>query len=184
MVVAGDSEPFNGLSEKFSFAAAAAAIILSGTADSRGFSLFRTYSFPEYSDELVSRTSFSNRGWRRKGRNILDVVQKESYSDLCVDCAERSLFRFLDECGQNSDDIDLIIPSQGPLGFANKLNSRLGMNNSFIELTKTGNKVLHTAGAAFALKKVWDDDRFRKSKNIIFLTIGSGINVSITLYKN
>jgi len=184
MVVTGDSEPFYGLSEKFSFAAAAAAIILSGTADSRGFSLFRTYSFPEYSDELVSRTSFSNRGWKRKGRNILDVAQKESYTGLCVDCAERSLFRFLDECGQNPDEINLIIPSQGPMGFANKLNSRLGMKNSFIELTKIRNKVLHTAGAAFALKRVWDDKRFKKSKNIIFLTIGSGINVSITLYKN
>ncbi|MBN2632453.1 MAG: hypothetical protein JXR66_02780 [Bacteroidales bacterium] len=184
MVVTGDSEPFYDFSERFSFAAAAAAIILSGTSDSGGFSLFRTYSYPEYSDELVSRTSFSSRGPSRKGMNILNIGQKESYPDLCVDCAEKSLFRFLDETGQNPDDIDLIIPSQSPRGFANRLNNRLGRNNNFIELPETGNKVLHTAGSAFALKKVWDDHRLKKSRNIIFLTIGSGINVSITLYRN
>ena len=49
---------------------------------------------------------------------------------------------------------------------------------------KTGNMVFHTAGLAFALKKVWDENRFKSSKNIIFLTIGSGINVSIALYQN
>jgi predicted NBD/HSP70 family sugar kinase len=44
--------------------------------------------------------------------------------------------------------------------------------------------VFHTAGPAFALKKVWDDNRFRNSKNVIFLTIGAGINVSLALYQN
>jgi len=58
------------------------------------------------------------------------------------------------------------------------------MDDNFIELSNKGNKVFHTAGMAFALKKVWDDNRFKNSKNIIFLTVGSGINVSVALYKN
>jgi len=37
--------------------------------------------------------------------------------------------------------------------------------------------VFHTAGPAFALMKVWDDNRFSSSRNVIFLAIGSGINV-------
>ncbi|MCU0462827.1 MAG: hypothetical protein MUF36_12595, partial [Bacteroidales bacterium] len=184
MVVTGDSEPFHGLSGKFAFAPAASAIILSGTADPRGFSLFRTFTYPEYSGEFVSRTSFISHGWSRKGRNILNVVQKASYPDLCADCAEKSLYEFLNDSGMKLSDIDLIIPSQSPLGFTESMKNRLALDDTFIEITKTRNMAFHTAGAAFALKKVWDDDRFKKSKNIIFLTIGSGINVSITLYRN
>ena len=66
------------------------------------------------------------------------------------------------------DDIDLIIPSQSPLGFADNLKKRLGMNDNFVELEKTGNMVFHTAGLAFALKKVWDDNRFQKFKEYYF----------------
>jgi len=184
MVVTGDSEPFYHLSKEFTFKSAAAAIILAGSKNSNGFSLFRTYTYPEYSDEFVSTTFYSNEGWHGKGRNILNVLQKESYPDICVDCAEKSLFGFLDESGMKLDDIDLIVPSQSPLGFTDKLKKRVGMNGNFIEIEKTGNMVFHTAGPAFALKKVWDDNRFRSSKNIIFLTIGSGINVSLALYQN
>ena len=184
MVVTGDSEPFRGLSEQFAFNTAAAAIILSKSNDSSGFSLFRTYTFPEYSEELISRTFYSTPGWNKRGKNILSVRQKESYPDLCVDCAVNSLFRFLDESGKSLDEIDLIIPSQSPLEFTNMMKNRIGMKDNFIEIRKTGNKMFHTAGPAFALKKVWDDTRFKSSKNIIFLTIGSGINVSLALYQN
>ena len=184
MVVTGDSEPFYRLSKEFTFNSAAAAIILEGSGKSNGFSMFRSYSYPEYSGEFVSSTFFNNEGWHGKGRNILNVMQKESYSDVCVDCAMKSLVNFLNETGKRLDDIDLIIPSQSPLGFTDKLKKRVGMNGNFIEIKKTGNMVFHTAGPLFALKQVWDDHRFKGSKNIIFLTIGSGINVSLALYQN
>ena len=184
MVVAGDSEPFHRLSKDFTFNSAAAAIILAGSKKSNGFSMFRTYTYPEYCEEFVSSTYFCNAGWYGKGRNILNVMQKESYPAVCADCAVKSLFDFLDESGMTLDEIDFIIPSQSPLGFTDKLKKRMGMNSNLIEIKKTGNMVFHTAGPAFALKKVWDDNRFRRSKNIIFLTIGSGINVSLALYQN
>ena len=184
MVVTGDSEPFYRLSREYTFNSAAAAIILAGSEKSTGFSVFRTYNYPEYSGEFISSTFYSQAAMHGKGRNILNVMQKESYPDVCVDCAAKSLFNFLDESGKRLNDIDLIIPSQSPLGFTDKLKKRLGMNGNFIELKQTGNMVFHTAGLAFALKKVWDDNRFKSSKNIIFLTIGSGINVSLALYQN
>jgi 3-oxoacyl-[acyl-carrier-protein] synthase III len=184
MVVTGDSEPFHGLSEHFTFDAAAAAIILSKSEDSRGFSAFRTYSFPEFSGELVSSTFFSKPQWIRGGRNKLNVRQRESYPDLCVDLALKSLFNFLEESGKTLKEIDLFIPSQSPMKFTERLKARLGMDEKFVEIKKTGNKEFHTAGPAFALKKAWDDNRFKSSKNIVFLTIGSGINVSLALYRN
>jgi len=184
MLVTGDSEPFHGLSENFNIHPAAAALILEKSENSTGFSLFRTYIFPEYSEEFVSCTFFHDPKWFRKGRNILNIKQKESYLDLCVNCSVESFFNFLDESGIDLDEIDLIISSQSPIGFTGMLKKRLGLNGNFIELEKTGEMIYHTAGPLFALKKVWDDNRFRSSENIIFLTIGSGINVSLALYKN
>ena len=184
MLVTGDSEPFHGLSENFNIHPASAALILEKSDNSNGFSLFRTYTFPEYSAEFVSRTFYNNPGWFRKGKNILNIKQKESWLDNCVDCSVKSLFNFLDESGMSLNDIDLIIPSQNPSGFTGMLKKRLGLNDNFIEVEKDGKMIYHTAGPAFALKKVWDDNRFRSSKNIVFLTVGSGINVSLALYKN
>jgi len=184
MVVAGDSEPFPGLSKNFNINSAAAALILSKSNDSRGFCLFRTYSFPEYSGEFISRTVYSIKRRNNRGKNILNIRQQESYPDFCVDCAAKSLSDFLNESGKTLNEIDLIIPSQSPPGFTKRLKTRLDMYDNFIEISQTGNKVFYTAGLAFAIKKVWDDDRFRNSKNIIFLTIGSGINVSLALYRN
>jgi len=184
MVVTGDSEPFPGLSGGFSFNSAAAAIILSRSDDNKGFCRFRTYNYPEYSDEFTSSTQFERRGTGRKGKNVLNIIQKASYAGYCIDCAVRSLLDFYDESGIKPDEIHLILPSQSPRGFAGMMKERTGMGDNFIELPDKGKKVLHSAGPLFALKKVWDDNRFINSANIIFLTVGSGISVSITLYKN
>jgi len=184
MVVTGDSEPFSGLSQGFKYEPAAAAIVLSLSKVPGGFTLFRSYTFPGHSQELISRTYYGHLKWKRNGNNLLSVRQKESYPDLCVDFAMESLLNFLNESGFAFNDIDLIIPSQSPEGFVNKIRSRTGMNDKIIEVPKKGDRVLHTAGPAFALKKAWDDNRFRTSKRIIFLTVGSGINVSVALYEN
>jgi 3-oxoacyl-[acyl-carrier-protein] synthase-3 len=184
MVVTSDTEPFYGLSEDFNINSAAAAVLLDRSENSKGFSMFRTYTFPEYSEELLSCSFYGKSGWLRKNRNRLNIMQKESFPDIGVDCSVKSLLNFLDELNISPDEIDLIIPSQSPLGFTGMLRKRLGMNGSLIELEKTGNMVFHTAGPAIALKKVWDNNRFQNSGNVIFLTIGSGINVSLTLYKN
>jgi 3-oxoacyl-[acyl-carrier-protein] synthase-3 len=184
MVVTGDSEPFPGLSEDFNFESAAAAIILSKSEDSIGFSLFRSYEFPEYKKEFISNTYHGKLKGRRGKRNILSVRQKETYLDLCVDCAIDSVNKFLNEAGIALSETDLIIPSQSPAGFAQRMKNRIGMNDNFVEIASVGKKELHTAGPAIALKKTWDDKRFHTSKNILFLTVSSGITVSIALYNN
>ncbi|MFH0842208.1 MAG: hypothetical protein V1903_06265 [Bacteroidota bacterium] len=184
MVVTGDSEPFYGLSEKFDFSTAAAAIILSKSNDFSGFKMFRTYNYPEYSGEFSSCTSFSRKGVNGKRKNVLRIMQKSTYTDSCVKCAVKSLYEFLDESGKRLDEIDLIISSQSPGGFINGMKNYIGNGNKIILPEGKGKKVLHTAGPAFALKKAFNENRFMNSGNIIFLTVGSGISVSITLYTN
>jgi 3-oxoacyl-[acyl-carrier-protein] synthase-3 len=184
MLVTGDAEPFRGFSENFNYKAAAAAIILSKSDDSGGFALFRTYSFPEYNRELISNTYYGHVNGSRGKKNILSVRQKETYPELCIDCAVESLNKFMNEAGISINETDLIIPSQSPASFTSGMKKQIGMNNRFVEIKKPGKKEFHTAGAVFALKKVWDENRFKTAKNIIFLTVGSGISVSVALYRN
>jgi 3-oxoacyl-[acyl-carrier-protein] synthase-3 len=184
MVVTGDSEPFPGLSESYNFEPAASAIMLSGSKDNFGFSLFRSYSYPQHKNDFYSLTNFVRKKGKWGGRNILTVSQKESYIDSCINCAEESLHKFIGEAGISFNEIDLLIPSQTPAGFPAGIMKRTGLFCTFIELSKPGKREFHTAGPGFALKKIWDDNRFKTSKNIIFLTVGSGISVSIALYIN
>lgn len=184
MVVTGDSEPFRGLSKKFNFEPAAAAIILSKSEGFSGFSLFRTYSFPQFAEELISNTNYGQLQWKLGKRNILSVRQKETYTNRCIDCTLESMTEFLSEAGLPLNETDLIITSQSPEGFVSGMKERTGMNDKFIEIAKTGNREIHTAGPVFALKKAWDDHRFIKSKNILFVTVGAGINVAFALYRN
>jgi hypothetical protein len=58
------------------------------------------------------------------------------------------------------------------------------LTDKFIEVSGKGNKELQTAGPAFALKKTWDNNSFSSVKTILFLTVGSGISISLALYKN
>jgi 3-oxoacyl-[acyl-carrier-protein] synthase-3 len=184
MVVTGDSEPFKGLSENYNFEPAAAAVILSRSEGSTGFSVFRSYSFPEHKEELISKTYYGKMKGKWGERNILCINKKETYLDSCVNCAEQSLNKFLDETGIQLKEIDLIIASQSPAGFISAMKNRTGIDDRFVDITKTGSKEFHTAGPAIALKKAWQENRFKTSKTIIFLTVGSGITVNVGLYRN
>ncbi|MCX6333484.1 MAG: hypothetical protein NT092_04175 [Bacteroidia bacterium] len=184
IVVTGDSEPFRGFSENYLFDSAAAAIILSVSETTGGFSDFRTYSYPDLADEFISSTRFGHLDGKWGKRNILKVEQKTTYLEKCIGCAAESLKKYLDETGLTIKEIDLIIPSQSPGGLVSGLRERTGLGNKIVEITNTRNRELHTAGPAFALKQAWDDASFRASKNILFLTAGSGMSVSIVYYKN
>lgn len=184
MIVTGDSEPFKGLSEKFRFESAAAAIILSKTEGSGGFSFFRSYSYTDHNKEFISNTHFGHMKGRLGRNNILSVGQQESYPDSCIERSFESLNKYLSETGLQLSEIDLIISSQSPDGFIPGLKKRTGLYEKLVETGMPGNKELHTAGPAFALKKIWDDKRFSSSKNILFLTVGAGINISFALYRN
>ncbi len=80
MVVTGDSEPFYRLSEEFTFNSAAAAIILGGSNKSNGFSMFRTFTYPEYSGEFVSSTFYNNSGGARERQEYIECHAKRILS--------------------------------------------------------------------------------------------------------
>jgi len=183
IVVTADSEPFRGFSENYLFDSAAAAIILSRSVTGEGFLNFRTFTFPDFTEEFISSTRFGRLKGQWLKRNNLYIKQKETYLENCINCATESLNRYLDETGLTMKEIDLVIPSQSPRGLVSGLKERTGLGYKIVEISNS-KKELHTAGPAIALRKSYDDNSFQTSKNTLFITAGSGLSVSIVLYKN
>jgi 3-oxoacyl-[acyl-carrier-protein] synthase-3 len=184
LVFTGDSEPFRGSSVNYRFDSAAAAIILSGSETPGGFSDFITYYYPDLGEEFISSTRFGKMNRKSGKRNILYIEQKDSYLERCIGSASESLKKYIHETGLSINEIDMIISSQSPEGLVTGLRERTGLGHKILEVTNNRKKELHTAGPAFALKKSWDENSFRASGNILFLTVGSGIIVSLATYKN
>jgi len=182
MVVTGDSEPYHNLSKSYGFTSAAAAIILTATNGGEGFVTFETYTFPRCKDAFESHIDWIHWKAKNKNRNVLTIDEKDNYLDLCVQSAALSLHTFLKDVGLDLNNIDLIIPSQSPAGFPAKLKKQIGITGCFVDLNGNG-RDLHTAGPAIALEHVWRDKRYKQARNIIFVTVGSGITTAIALYK-
>ncbi len=184
LIFTADSEPFTGSSVGYRFDPAAAAIILSGSLNGGGFSDFITYYYPDLGEEFISSTRFGKLKGKNGKRNILHVEQKRSYLENCIASAAESLKKYLVETGLTINEIDMLISSQSPEGLVQGLRERTGLGQKIVEVTNDRRKELHTAGPAFALKKSWDDNSFLSSGNVLFLTVGSGITVSLAIYKN
>lgn len=183
LVVTGDTEPYSKLSKNFHFSTSAASILLSFSENGCGFTNFKTKTFPQFKHAFESSITWSS--WKREKtkRNILLISEKENYLDLCLKCAVQTLEEFLIEKKINLAEIELILPSQSPKGFTTKLKKELSLSQKIIEVDTT-KKELHTAGPAAALEKAWKDGSFTQAKNILFLTVGSGITTALALYKN
>ncbi|MDH3844585.1 MAG: hypothetical protein OES69_11655, partial [Myxococcales bacterium] len=61
------------------------------------------------------------------GRNVLQVDQGEGYAARCAECALTSTGPFLESAGLNVKDIDLVVPSPTPAGFADTFSQALGV---------------------------------------------------------
>lgn len=184
MVITGDSEPVRGLSDSFHFTPAGAAIILSESSKVEGFIHFETDTYPRHKNAFTSHLTMDSKRGGKKMHNLLFVNQDKSYLDSCICCTVSSLNRFLRDAGLDLQEVDLIITSQSPEGFAPGLKERLNLGERIVTLNEKPGAELHTVGLAFALRKVWEDNRFKQARNILFLTVGSGITTALSLYRN
>jgi len=184
MIITGDSEPVRGLSESYNFRYSASAVILGKSGQGAGFQKVKTYSYPQYQDTFRSYITRKRKNGRLRNNNILVVEQVESYLKRCAECCHDALNNFLIETGLKMTDIDLIIPSQSPLGIVPELENLMGKPELSLEVSLGRKEELHTSGPAFALNEVWKNGQFQKASNVLFLTVGAGIGVAVAWYQN
>lgn len=176
LVVAGDVKPVSGHTENFNYSPGAASLLLSNEAGNKGFECFRTDTYSEFINDLESLTSWDS------GKFRFEIQQKKEFLSNCVSCAITSIHRFFEEKKLDWKQIDLVITSQNPMGFNSMFKKEAGLKNEIVAIN--GNDIFYSAGVLFSLNKVFYTQRFKQAKSILFVTVGAGITVSLSLYKN
>src|SRR5664279_5094897 len=109
MAVATDADPEPGLTEGFGFPALGGALILSTDEARRGFTRFRSATFPVYADLFSSAID-----WRVEnggGRNVLTVEIADDYPARVLECAEVTTRELAEADGLDLGEVDALTVS-------------------------------------------------------------------------
>lgn len=178
---------------RFPFAALGGAVLLSWSDDeSKGFSRFAFATFSEFKHLLKAEVSWEEGPIPRvvadvvpgleTGSNILQIDQAEGYAARCAECALTSTGPFLESAGLSMTDIDLLVPSPTPAGFADTFSRALGVPADRVAQVDESFARVHTAGPIAALESTIRTGQFSDARNVLFVTVGSGITVGLALY--
>ncbi len=176
MIIAGDSCNNDGNKSNFPFSDGAAAIILTTGSRDHGFCGFHTDSYPQYKDDFIGISQNKNK------KTHLTIMEESQFLEHAVTCTLTSLDKFLEKKKMKLSDIDLVLTSHNPVGLISQIRDKTKLGDKVIHLEpKLSN--FHTATPLFALEKIIKLDEYKLAKNILFISVGSGITVSLALYK-
>lgn len=182
IVVAGDAPASAREDKMFPFARAASAILLHKTNEPSGFRKFYSRTYPAFQTDFSSQLRWTIPPGAKKNVNVFSLRIANDFADHCIEAAELSLAEFFSLTGTRKEMFDLYITSPSPEGFPLRLGQITGLINRFVMPdTNWGN--VHTAGLGFGLHKTWINGDFNKARNILFLTAGSGLTISIAWYQ-
>ncbi len=178
---------------KFPFGAFGGAVLLSrGDDEGKGFSRFSFSTFSEFKHlskgEMVWQEGSLPRAVAdvvpglEPGSNVLQIQQEEGYAARCAECALISTREFLESAGLSINDIDCLVPSPTPAGFADAFGQELGVPADRIAQVDERFARVHTAGPVAALESAMRSGQFTEARNVLFVAVGSGITVGLALY--
>jgi hypothetical protein len=147
-----------------------------------GFKKFHTRTYPDFQADFTSQLIWTVPPDRNRKNHVFSVSMLGEFTRHCLEATEQTLDEFFQLTGTTAESFDLYIASVCPDEFSGKLGDKTGYINRFI-LPDIGWGQIHTAGPGFGLRKAWINGRFKKSGNILFLTVGSGLTVSIAWYQ-
>lgn len=179
LIVAADADPSPHTSRGFPFAAVGGAVLLKHVDDGEGFKSFELRTFPEHADLFDVRVEFEP----EEKRNVLVVREDPSFALQCFERATEVTNAFLKRAGLRGSDIDLLIASQYPLGFADDLAMAIGVAPELLPRVRPELAPAHTAGPIAALEVAFESGSFAGSRRILFVTAGAGITIGVALYE-
>jgi 3-oxoacyl-[acyl-carrier-protein] synthase III len=176
LIVSGDVKPITGITNNYNLETSTAAILLSKNRDKKGFVKFKTESFSEFKNDFFSSTNWDN------GSLVLINKQSHDYLKKTVNCVVKVIRRFFEEEHLSWNEIDFVCTSQSPKGFSFELKNRLNLKEKIIQLNEEGE--IYSSGLLFAVNQIFSSKEFSQAKNLLFVTVGAGITVSLAYYKN
>jgi 3-oxoacyl-[acyl-carrier-protein] synthase-3 len=177
MVVATDADPEPGLTEGFRFPALGGAVMLSTDGARRGFSRFRSATFPEYAHLFSSAIE-----WREEngaGRNVLTVEIADDYPARALECAEKTAREVAGADGLDLREVGALFATASTPGFGQALAERLGIPPARAASLPDSLGRAHTAGLAAAL----DSLALAEAGTALLVSAGAGITVAAAVYQ-
>ncbi|MBN1538549.1 MAG: hypothetical protein JW939_00255 [Candidatus Thermoplasmatota archaeon] len=189
IVVTSDVNPSSRYTVGFKFRNSAAAVVLGRSDVGSGFTKFRQYEYLEHHQDLRSNVTFrkdprKNFMGVRRMRNILTIEESKEFRPSAIDRTIESIDLFLEEAGIGISDIDLVIPSQYPVGLPQEVEKRTGIGHGKVVALPADNGILYSSGPGFALRRAMKEGLWARSENVLFLGVSPGLKVSIGLYRN
>ena len=175
LVVAGDALLVGGPPAGTNNLVRAGAILLGRGKPDIGFTKFVQDTYPEYLEEFSSYTEHLD------GELKTVINQSDKYLDYCLECAQKSITRFLVKEQLGMHDFGLVIPTQSPAGFAKQLRKVAGGDKV---LVLEGDHHLNSAGLAYAIEAAIESHKLSNSRKTLFVTVGPGISVNLALYQS
>jgi 3-oxoacyl-[acyl-carrier-protein] synthase-3 len=172
LVVASDADPGRGMSERFPFAPAGAAMLCGWTDDDYGLQRVHWISNLDEGESSSATVGLVD------GRNILRFLESDTVDIQFAVAASRAVDECLREAELGLDDVDAIIAAPNRLRFRTELATRLGVSEDRII---TSDENVHTASMAAAF--VQAEDRVRPGDRILLITAGAGIVAGAALYR-
>lgn len=178
---------------RFPFTPVGGAVLLSRSNDeNEGFSRFAFSTFPEFKHLLESEVRWHEGLIPRAvadvvpglepGSNVLHVRENEGYATRAAECAATSAHAFMQSSGIEPLDIDLLIPSPTPIGFADAFARAVGIPADRVARVDESFGHVHTAGPVAALEGAMRAGQLADARNVLFATVASGITVGLALY--
>jgi len=182
MVVAGDAPASNSEKRMFPFTPAASAILLGEASGDCGFKKFHSRTYPDFQTDFTTQLLWTSPPGRNRNSHVFSVSMAGEFISHCVEAAEHALKEFFQLTATTAETFDLYVTTMSPCGFSGILGDKTGVIDRFI-LPDTDWGQIHTAGPGFGLRKAWINGSFKKSGNILFLAVGSGLTVTIAWYQ-
>jgi 3-oxoacyl-[acyl-carrier-protein] synthase-3 len=177
MVVATDADPEPGLTEGFRFPSLGGAVMLSNDDARRGFTRFRSATFPEYGHLFSSAID-----WRPEngdGRNVLTVEIAGDYPARVLECAEKTAREVAAADELDLGEVGALYATASTPGFGQALAERLHIPAARVASLPDNLGRAHTAGLAVALESL----ALAEAGTALLVSAGAGVTVAAAVYR-
>ncbi len=122
-------------------------------------------------------------GLLHRGRNVVEFAESPQFAARCVEHGIAVARELLADSKLAIGDIDLLVASQYPAGFAIELATGLGITSERVPRVAPALERTHTAGPIAALEAAIASGQFARARHTLFVTAGAGITIAAALYR-
>jgi 3-oxoacyl-[acyl-carrier-protein] synthase-3 len=187
LVVASDAGQSARDASHFPFPPVGGALLVRSAPPGSGFVAFRQQTIAPRAGSFTSYVSWHERDRRwsfsAPGKNLLDIEQSPAFADETLHALAHATTAFLAENALAASDIDLVIPSQYPVGLPRELARLLKLPVENVVELEGRLAGAHTAGPIAAWDLALRDGRLARAKQVLFATAGAGLMVGLALYR-